>query len=127
VARSGLMIYVDQYALEVRAACSGLNSMISLSAIGLFYIYMRNQADIAYCAIMSIVIVAMALLANFARVLILILITYHFGDQAAQGFLHIFAGLTMFVIALLGLIAVDNFGAPVWLRFRRQLQPWARA
>ena len=113
VARTGLMIYVDQYALEVRAACSGLNSMISLSAIGLFYIYVRHQANIAYCAMMAIVIVAMALLANFMRVLILILITYYFGDGAAQGFLHMFAGMTMFAIALLGLMVVDEAAAPV--------------
>ncbi len=119
VARTGLMIYVDQYALEVRAACSGLNSMISLSAIGLFYVYIRHQADIAYCAAMAIVIVAMALLANFMRVLILILITYHFGDGAAQGFLHMFAGMTMFAIALIGLIAFDEVAAPLRRRLNR--------
>ena len=114
VARTGLMIYVDQYALEVRAACSGLNSMISLSAIGLFYVYIRHHANLMHCAIMSVAIVAMALLANFMRVLILILVTYYFGDAAAQGFLHMFAGMTMFAIALIGLIALDELATPLW-------------
>jgi exosortase len=117
VAQTGLMIFVDQYALEVRAACSGLNSMISLSAIGLFYIYIRHNANLGYCALMSGIIICMALLANFVRVLILILITYYFGDGAAQGFLHVFAGMTMFAVALLGLMAVDELATRLQHRF----------
>jgi len=35
-----------------------------------------------------------------ARVMILVLITYYFGDEAGQGFAHSFAGLVLFVVAL---------------------------
>ena len=107
VAQSGLIIYIDQYALEVKAACGGLNSIISLSAIGLFYTYVRHGADLAYMAAFSVVIVGMAVLANFVRVLLLVLITYYLGNDAAQGFLHQFAGMTMFVVALVGTMALD--------------------
>ncbi|AYJ86980.1 exosortase [Sphingomonas paeninsulae] len=113
VARSGLMIYVSQYILEVKAACGGLNSMISLSAIGLFYAYIRHNSNIRYCLLFFMVIIFMAIVANFARVLILILITYYLGNGAAQGFLHQFAGMTMFTVAMVGILLFDGAAGPI--------------
>ena len=120
VARSGLLIYVDQYTLEVKAACGGLNSMISLSAIGLFYAYILHNANWRYCAILGGVAIVFAMAANFVRVLILILLTYHGGDNLAQGFLHGFAGMTMFAVALSGVIAFDHLATPLRNRLARQ-------
>lgn len=113
VARQGLLIYIDQYVLEVKAACGGLNSIISLSAIGLFYAYALHGAQARYCAVLAAVAVVCAIAANFVRVVVLILITYYLGDRAAQGFLHSFAGLTMFVVALLSVMAFDRMAGPL--------------
>ena len=54
-----------------------------------------------------------AMFANLVRVLLLVLITYHFGNAAAQGFLHSTAGMIMFVVALLSIFAVDKLLTPV--------------
>ena len=113
VARTGVIIQVDQYDILVAAACSGLNSIISLSAIGLFYIYIRHNANWRYALLLMLAIVPVAILANFVRVLLLILITYFMGDAAAQGFLHGFAGMTMFTVALVGIFAIDMLAAPI--------------
>ncbi|TCJ34974.1 exosortase V [Parafrankia sp. BMG5.11] len=110
----GVMIYIGQYELLVAAACSGLNSIISLSAVSLFYIYIRHQANWRYAALLSMLIVPVALAANFVRVLILILLTYHFGEAAAQGFLHNFAGIMMFAAALLFIFALDEVIKKAW-------------
>jgi hypothetical protein len=37
-----------------------------------------------------------------------VLITYYLGEAAAQGFLHDFAGLTVFLVALVSIIGVDS-------------------
>lgn len=113
VARTGLEIYVGQYVLEVRAACGGLNSIISLSAIGLFYTYVRHNANVRYSLLFLFVVVAMAIVANLVRVVLIILITYYLGDQAGQGFLHQFAGMTMFVVAMGGVILFDQMSTPL--------------
>jgi len=113
VARAGLLIYVDQYVLEVKAACGGLNSMISLTAIGLFYAYILHNMNMRYCAVLAVVTVAFAIVANFVRVLMLILITYYLGEDAAQGFLHSFAGLTMFAVAISGVMLFDRLAGPL--------------
>ena len=113
----GVRIYIGQYELLVAAACSGLNSIISLTAISLFYVYLRHQADWRYGALLVLLVVPLALLANFFRVLILILLTYHAGEATAQGFLHNFAGLFMFAIALVMIFLADELLRPLWYRY----------
>ncbi len=113
----GVRIYIGQYELLVAAACSGINSIVSLAAISLFYIYMRHQAEWRYALLLVLFIVPVALIANFFRVLILILLTYHSGEATAQGFLHNFAGLVMFGIALLTIFGIDVVLKPLWDRF----------
>jgi len=122
IARRGVTIQVDQYDILVAAACAGLNSIISLSAIGLFYIYMRHNANWRYALLLILVIVPVAVLANFVRVVLLILITYFMGDAYAQGFLHGFAGMVMFAVALLGIFGVDQLLSPLRRRLAREHQ-----
>jgi exosortase B len=113
IVREGVTLYVAQYQLLVEDACAGLNSLISLTAISLFYIYILHNASWRYALFLMLWIVPVALLANLVRVIILVLITYHFGNAAAQGFLHSTAGLVMFATALLGIFLVDGLMTPV--------------
>lgn len=120
IGAEGVVIYIGQYELLVAAACSGLNSIISLSAITLFYIYLRHEAEWQYALFLTLLIVPVALIANFVRVLILILLTYHVGEAAAQGFLHNFAGIVMFIVALVTMFAIDSLLKPLWDRALRR-------
>lgn len=119
VGSSGVWIQIGQYQLLVAAACAGLNSIISLSVLATFYIYIRHAGDVMRALVLALFIVPVAMAANFVRVLILILLTYHAGEAAAQGFLHNFAGMTMFVAALLIMFAIDTAVGPLIDRFRR--------
>ncbi|WP_347269798.1 exosortase V [Rhizorhabdus histidinilytica] len=119
IAGSGVMIIIGQYQLLIAAACAGLNSLISLSAIGLFYVYIRHNANWRYALLLMLAIVPVAILANFIRVLALILITHYLGDEAAQGFLHTFSGITMFLFSVLGIFAVDALASPLRRRLAR--------
>ncbi|HEX9473670.1 MAG TPA: exosortase B [Steroidobacteraceae bacterium] len=107
IARSGVMLSIGQYQLLVTDACSGLNSLYTLSALGLLYLYLTASGNIARTVCLLASILPIALAANFVRVLILTLITFHFGDEVAQSFLHGFAGMTLFAIALLLLLGLD--------------------
>lgn len=119
ISHHGVIITVAQYDVLVAAACAGLNSIISLSAIGLFYIYMRYNANWRYALCLMLAIVPVAIFTNFIRVLALILITYFLGDAVAQGFLHNFAGIVMFVVALLGIMVIDVLASPLRRRLER--------
>ena len=108
IARSGVTLTIGQYQLLVADACSGLHSMFSLSAMGLLYFYLIRHSSIARNLILIAAILPMAFAANIVRVMALVLITYHFGNDAAQGFIHSFAGILLFIVALLGLMALDS-------------------
>ena len=108
IASSGVTIQIAQYELLVAAACAGLNSIISLGAICLFYGYLRHRTNLLAFVVIALSVIPIAVFSNFIRVIILILITYYLGEAAAQGFLHEFAGLTMFAVALLSVFVVDS-------------------
>ena len=115
------MIVIGQYELLIAAACSGLNSIISLSALALFYVYIRHQANPLYALLLVITVIPIALMANFVRVLILILLTYYGGDAAGQGFMHYFAGIVMFAVALGTVFLFDSIAMRLWSRIFRPL------
>jgi exosortase B len=108
IARSGVTLTVGQYQLLVADACSGLHSMFSLSAMGLLYLYLMQHTSLTRNLIIMAAILPIAFAANIVRVMVLILVTYHLGDEAGQGFLHDFAGIMLFVIGLLFLFALDG-------------------
>ena len=108
IASSGVTIQIAQYELLVAAACAGLNSIISLGAICLFYGYLLHRSNLLAFVVIALSVIPIAVFSNFIRVIILILITYYLGEAAAQGFLHDFAGLTMFAVALLSVFVIDS-------------------
>ena len=120
VASSGVSIQIGQYQMLVAAACAGLNSLLSLSALGMFYTYIRHGSSFPYMVGLVVVIIPVAIIANLIRVLALLLITYHFGEAAGQGFFHELAGLTMFASALLCIFAFDRLGAPLVGRWQQE-------
>ncbi len=108
IARSGVTLTIGPYQLLVADACSGLHSMFSLSAMGLLYLYLMGHKSWVRNGILIASILPIAFFANIVRVMILVLVTYHLGDEAGQGFLHGFAGVLLFVVALLLLFALDG-------------------
>lgn len=108
IARSGVTLTVGPYQLLVADACSGLHSMFSLSAMGLLYLYLMQHTSLTRNILIMAAILPIAFAANIVRVMVLILVTYHLGDEAGQGFLHGFAGIMLFIIGLLFLFALDG-------------------
>ncbi len=108
VGRSGVIINIGPYQLMVADACSGLHSIFSLSALGLLYLYLMRYASLLRNGILLASIIPIAIAANVIRVILLILITYHFGDEAGQGFAHDLAGMVLFLAALMFLIGLDG-------------------
>jgi exosortase/archaeosortase family protein len=62
-------------------------------------------------ALMLASILPIAFVANIVRVIVLVLVTYHLGDEAGQGFLHGTAGIVLMVVALVCFAALDQLVA----------------
>jgi exosortase B len=108
VARTGVIISVGQYQLLVADACAGLNSMFTLEALGLLYMNLMNYKNIKRNIALALLVVPISFVANIVRVMILVLVTYHFGDEAGQGFVHDFAGMVLFMVALVLILTTDS-------------------
>ncbi len=108
VGRTGVIITIGQYQLLVNEACAGLQTMFVLEAMGLLYTNLMNHQSLLRNTLLAMLVVPVAFAANVVRVVSLTLITYHFGDAAGQGFLHGFAGMVLFLVALVLVIAVDG-------------------
>jgi len=107
VARTGVILVIGQYQLLVADACSGLNSMFSLFALGLLYLHLMRRRNWLHIGIVLAGLLPIAFVANLARVLVLVLVTYRFGDAAGQGFLHGGAGMLLLTVALIMVFALD--------------------
>lgn len=119
VAHAGAVISAGPYQLLVADACSGLNSLIALTAVGAVYLYAVKHADWRVNALVLASLIPIAVVANILRVAALVLITYFLGYDAGQGFMHDGAGLLMFAVALALVFLVDAAAIALFMRRRR--------
>lgn len=117
IARTGVILQIGQYQLLVADACAGLQTLLTLEALGLFYLNVVRHTSVFRNVWLAIAIIPISFTANVVRVIILTLVTFYFGDAAGQGFLHGFAGMVLFVTALMLIVAVDS--GLQWLLRRR--------
>ncbi|SFW40008.1 exosortase B [Nitrosovibrio sp. Nv17] len=114
IGRNDVILQIGQYKLLVADACAGLQTLFTLEALGLLYLNIVRHDSLFRNVALAILIVPISFTANVIRVIVLTLITYHWGDEAGQGFLHGFAGMVLFLSALLLIIFADSmlrFGA----------------
>jgi exosortase B len=117
VERAGVVLTVGDYEMLVADACSGLNSLYSLFALSLLYMHLTGPqgasrgpgpSSRARIATLLLSLIPIAVIANMVRVLVLVLVTYHAGPEAAQGWIHDAAGMAVFVVAFGLLLGVDR-------------------
>jgi EpsI family protein len=108
VERSGVVLDLGGHQMLVADACSGMNSIVSLTALTLLYVHLTGPSTKRRWIAMLAAIVPIAIAGNVLRVLALVLVAYHFGDDAAQGAVHTLAGLLVFVTAFALLVALDS-------------------
>lgn len=108
IGHTGVVLSIGQYQLLVADACAGMRTLFMLEAMGIFYLNVVRHTSLLRNVVLGSLIVPISFVANMTRVLFLALLTYHFGDEVGQGFLHGFAGIVLFVIALVLTIATDG-------------------
>jgi len=108
IGRSGVTLTIGSYQLLVADACAGLNSIFSLEAIGVFYMSVVGHTNRFRNILLAILILPISFVSNVTRVIVLVLVTYYFGDEAGQGFVHGFAGILLFMVATALTISTDT-------------------
>jgi exosortase B len=107
-AQSGVLIILGQYHLLVADACAGMRTLFMLESFGVLYLNIVVYHSKFRNILLPILIIPISFTANVIRVIALSLITYYFGDEAGQGFLHQFAGIVLFMTGLLIMMGTDS-------------------
>jgi len=109
IAQNGVMIMIGSYVLMVKDACSGMNSIFALSAIGIFYVHEFVDKKSWFRKLLLIAsIIPITILANFFRVLALVLASYYLGVDRVEGLFHNATGIALFVFALVLFFFLDG-------------------
>jgi exosortase len=102
------------FSLSVDGPCSGMRSLFALMMVSALYGYFRQRAAWRRALIFALSI-PIAMLANMARILLLIAASIVFGQDFAVGHgenytsnFHLLAGVAVFLAGLLGLKAVET-------------------
>jgi exosortase len=108
VAQNGVMIMIGSYELMVKDACSGVNSIFALSAIGVFYVHEFVGKHPIRKLLLILSIVPITILANVFRVVTLVLGAYYIGVDTIEGLFHDLTGIALFVFALVLFFLLDR-------------------
>lgn len=100
VLREGNIIMFPAFSLEVADACSGIRSLISILALSVAMAFILPFSS-GRRFILVLAAVPVALATNALRVIMTGILGRYIGVGAAQGFFHEFAGMAIFVLAML--------------------------
>jgi exosortase len=100
IAQNGVEIMIGPYSLMVKDACSGMNSIFALSAIGVFYIHEFVDRNWLRRILLALAIVPIAIAANVVRVAALVVAAYQFGPDLVDAYVHPVMGVALFVVAM---------------------------
>ena len=107
VMREGNVIMLPLTTLEVADACSGIRSLISLLALAVAYAFFLKVGNLRR-SVLVLCAIPIAIFTNAMRVIVTGLLAQYWGAAAAEGFFHEFAGMAVFVVAIVLLVALGT-------------------
>lgn len=113
VLRQGNLIVLAAMPLDVAEACSGIRSLLTLVTLAIIYGYLMETRKWVR-VVLAISAVPIAVAANSVRVFGTGLIVQYWDADKAEGFLHTFQGLLVYVVALIMLFAVHRAICLIW-------------
>jgi exosortase len=115
VIRTGNIIHIEDYTLEVVTACSGLRSIMTLGTLAIFVQDFLRIGSVARLVFVALVILV-AILANTARLVSTAVVAAVADAETADGYLHELSGITVFLVGLALLLAAG--GLMEWIARR---------
>jgi exosortase len=125
--REGNIIHLPETTLFVAEACSGLRSLMALITLGVVFAYFFRKSWGERIIIVASTI-PIAIIVNSMRVALTGILTYRFGEKAAEGAIHEFQGLITFGAAFVLLLVLAGCSSKLWPRcWRARPAPGAAA
>jgi exosortase len=104
----GNIIEISSLFLGVADACSGLNSLMAILTLSIFYSYLViRRWDFRLAIVISML--PLIIMVNIIRVTTTAVVAVKWGPELAEGKLHSLWGVSVFIFAVLGLMAITKF------------------
>jgi exosortase len=104
----GNVIHLSSLTLGVTEACSGIRSLITLVALAVAWAHFMVPRFWMQ-SVLVISVLPITIVANAGRIVMTGLVGRSFGVEYAEGFFHFLSGWLVFILAILGLLAVHSF------------------
>ncbi len=105
--REGNIIHLTQTSLHIIDACSGLRSIMSLSALAVLLAYF-TQNSIWRKLLLALLAIPIAVIANFFRITGTAIVVNRWGPELTDGIIHNLSGVASFALAFI-LLAICGF------------------
>ncbi len=105
--REGNVLHLASTSLEVVDACSGLRSLNTMFALSIAFAWFSELSRVGKW-LLFFSAAPIAITANMIRLTLTAFLAAHYGEKAAQGFLHEFSGMFTFILGLILLICVQR-------------------
>lgn len=99
VLREGNVINLPAMPLEVAEACSGIRSLIALTALAVMYGQVTERSH-SIRLMLAVAAIPIAICANSLRIIGTGLLVQYWTPEAAKGFFHSFSGWLIFLVSL---------------------------
>jgi exosortase len=107
VVREGLVLRGPGFAFVVAEQCSGMSALVSLLALAALWGHLAAGTPAAWAVLVASV-APLVVVANVARVTLVLVVAALFGQDAALGFFHQASSLVLFGVAAGGLLLVGR-------------------
>jgi len=105
VFREGNIIVLPNLQLEVADACSGIRSLMSLMALATAAAYFMSLGAVRGGALFLSAI-PISIVTNSLRIFVTGVLSYKFGQKAAEGFFHEFSGWVVFLAGAFLIVSI---------------------
>lgn len=103
--REGWFLHLPGITLEISDGCSGIFSVVGLTALGIMYV---RKYSFRLRVVLLLLLFPIAVLTNLIRLLTMVFVCHYSGEWIVGSFLHEVSGIPMF---LLGIVMLAGLGA----------------
>lgn len=121
--RVGTMLRSDYFVLNVEAACSGLRSLLAMTALTAVYAYFKQDGFVKKW-LLFLASIPIAVAGNIGRIISIALVSVTTGQKFGAGLHHDWSGYVLFTVAISLMIA---FGRLLSVNYREFFGSWKKA
>lgn len=120
--RVGTQLMSPFFRLNVEAPCSGLRSLLAMTALSAVYAYYTQKSFVAKW-VLFLASIPIAVAGNIGRIISIALVSITAGQQFGTGLHHDWSGYVLFALAISLMI---GFGKVLQINYKESFQRWRK-